>query len=456
MAKVESPQNYSAPYLYCQQIFPISRIIYVLIDIIMRESFLHFLWRWRRFAHHELLTTQGQSIEILHPGEWNTHAGPDFFNARVRLGDTTWAGNVEIHLKSSEWLAHGHQDDPAYDNVILHVVLEEDHPIVLASGQRIPCLELKNRIPANILEIYERLEHERAWIPCETFFTKVPDIVRLNWLDRLMVERLELKTAAIENMLETTGNHWEETFYRLLARNFGLKVNAEPFEALARSLPLFILARHVHNPLQVEALLFGQAGLLQPAFQEEYPKELAREYRFLQHKYQLTPMNAEQWKFLRLRPANFPSIRLAQFSALLLHSTQLFSQVLDAGSLREIEHLFSVEPGAYWLTHFQLDKPSAKGSKMPGRDFIQLLVINTIVPFLFYYGKQKNTPRYQKVALELMEALPAESNTILDGWHDLGVTARHAYQSQALIHLKTRYCDVKRCLECAIGNAILR
>lgn len=422
----------------------------------MRESFLHFLWRWRRFAHRDLLTTQGQSLEILHPGDWNTHAGPDFFNARLRLDDTIWAGNVEMHLKASEWMAHGHQNDSAYDNVILHVVLEEDQPVVLASGQRIPCLELKNRIPANILETYQRLEHERSWIPCESFFTQTPDIVRLNWLDRLLVERLEQKTAAIAAMLETTGNHWEETFYRLLARNFGLKVNAEPFEALARSLPLSMLARHLHHPLQIESLFLGQAGLLQVVFQETYPNELAREYRFLQHKYQLTPMNPEQWKFLRLRPANFPSIRIAQFSALILQSTQLFSQILEAGSLREIEHLFTVEPGEYWLTHFQLDRPSVKRNKTPGRDFIHLLVINTIVPFLFYYGKLKNADRYQKKAFEMLESLPAESNAILDGWRDLGAEAKHAYQSQALIHLKTRYCDAKRCLECAIGNAILK
>ncbi len=422
----------------------------------MRESFLHFLWRWRRFHLHALCTTQGQTLEILHPGEWNTDAGPDFFNARIRLGDTVWAGNVEIHLRASEWLLHGHQNDPAYDNVVLHVVLEEDRPVLHASGERIPCLELKERIPANILQTYQRLEQERAWVPCEKFFTQTPDIVRLNWLDRLLVERLEQKTEAIAALLKATGNHWEEAFYRLLARNFGLKVNAEPFETLASSLPLSILAKHKSNAFQVEALLFGQAGLLEQTHQEPYPAALAKEYRFLQHKYQLTPLDGKQWKFLRLRPANFPSVRLAQFSALLYRSTPLLSQILEAESLREIEHLFAVEPGEYWRTHFQLDKPSAKRSKTPGRDFIHLLTINTIVPFLFHYGQQKNTERYQKRALQLLEALPAESNALLDGWRELGITARHAYQSQALIHLKTRYCDAKRCLECAVGNAILK
>lgn len=422
----------------------------------MRESFLHFLWRWRRFHLHALHTTQGQTLEILHPGEWNTHAGPDFFNARIRLGDTLWAGNVEIHLRSSDWLLHGHQRDPAYDNVVLHVVLEEDLPVIHDSGERIPCLELKDRIPANILQTYQRLEQERAWIPCESFFMQTPDIVRLNWLDRLLVERLEQKTEAIAALLEATGNHWEEAFYRLLARNFGLKVNAEPFEMLATSLPLSVLAKHRSNAFQVEALLFGQAGLLAAEFQEDYPASLAKEYRFLQHKYQLTPLEGKQWKFLRLRPANFPSIRLAQFSALIHRSAPLLSQILEVSSLRQVEHLFSVEPGEYWLTHFQLDKSSAKRSKAPGRDFIHLLTINTIVPFLFHYGKQKQTERYQKRAMHLLESLPAESNAILDGWHTLGIEARHAYQSQALLHLKTRYCDAKRCLECALGNAILK
>ena len=260
-------------------------------------------------------------------------------------------------------MLHGHQDDPAYDDVILHVVFEEDRPVVHPSGERIPCLELKDRIPANILETYQRLEHERAWIPCESFFTQTPDIVRLNWLDRLLVERLEQKTEAIATLLEATGNHWEEAFYRLLARNFGLKVNADPFEMLAASLPLSILAKHKNNAFQIEALLFGQAGLLDPAMQEPYPAALAKEYRFLQNKYKLTPLDGKQWKFLRLRPANFPSVRLAQFSALLHRSTPLLSQILEAASLREIEHLFTVEPGEYWQTHFQLDKPSQKRSK---------------------------------------------------------------------------------------------
>lgn len=422
----------------------------------MRESFLHFLWRWRRFDARQLATTGGQPIEILHPGEWNTHAGPDFFNARLRIGDTLWAGNVEMHLRASEWLAHDHHTDPAYDNVVLHVVLEEDQPVVRPSGERIPCLELKERIPPAIRTTWERLEHERAWIPCRSFFKNVPDIVRLNWLDRLLVERLEQKTAAVADALAATDNHWEEAFYRLLARNFGLKVNAEPFEALARSLPLLILAKHKNDPKQVEALLFGQAGLLDGPFRDEWPAALAQEYRFLRHKYNLVPLAAAQWKFLRLRPANFPTVRLAQFVALVHQSAHLFSKTIEAQNLRELEHLFDVQAGEYWHTRFQFDTPSVRRPKHPGRDFVHLLIINTIAPFLFHYGKTRDQELYQKRALALLESLPPESNAIIDGWAELGVPARHAYQTQALIHLKTRYCDEKRCLECAIGNAILK
>ncbi len=422
----------------------------------MRESFLHFLWRWRRFDAQNLTPTDGQALEIQHPGEWNDHAGPDFFNARLRIGDTTWAGNVEMHLRASEWLAHRHSDDAAYDNVVLHVVFEDDQPIARASGERIPCLELKGRIPAKILENYQRLEHERAWIPCQSFFKNIPDIVRLNWLDRLLVERLEQKTAAVAEMLAATENHWEEAFYRLLARNFGLKVNAEPFEALARSLPLLTLAKHKNDLKQVEALLFGQAGFLEETFKDEWPKALAQEYKFLKHKYDLAPMAASQWKFLRLRPANFPTVRLAQFAALVHQSAHLFSKILEAKNLRELENLFDVQPGDYWLTHFQFDKPSVKRPKHLGRDFVHLLIINAIAPFLFHYGKTREQEEFQKRALRLLEELPPEANAIVDGWADLGVSAKNAYQTQALIHLKTRYCDAKRCLECAIGNAILK
>jgi len=361
-----------------------------------------------------------------------------------------------MHLKASEWLAHRHDEDRAYDNVVLHVVLVVDKFIHLSSGECLPALEMRDRIPPKILEKYLRLEEEKAWIPCQSFFRQVPEIVRLNWLDRLMVERFEQKTEAVAEALAATGNHWEEAYYRLLARNFGLKVNAEPFDMLARSLPLLTLAKHKNNLFQLEALLFGQAGKLDADFKDDYPNALAKEYRHLAHKYNLTPMAGSVWKYLRLRPANFPTVRIAQLAAQIHRSEHLFRQTLEAETLRTLEHLFDAQASDYWQTHYQFDKKALPRPRMPGKDFIRLLLINTIAPMLFHYGKMNQLPDFQDKAMRWLEELPPETNTVLDGWHVMGVKSRNAYQSQALLHLKTRYCDAKRCLECAVGGAILK
>lgn len=422
----------------------------------MREDFLHFLWRWRRFEMLDLRTTAGEPLEILHPGELNTHAGPDFFNARLRLSNTLWAGNVEIHRKASDWLAHRHDLDPAYDNVVLHVVFEEDQPLKRNNGTALPCLELQGRIPPKLLDKYQRLQNERAWIPCAASYASIPEIVRNNWLDRLLVERLEQKTAEIALVVEACAQHWEEAFYRILVRNFGLKVNAEPFEALARNLPLRLLSKHQDQIFQLEALLFGHSGLLAEPCGEEYPKSLAREYRFLQHKYGLTPMLPGQWKFFRLRPAGFPTVRLAQLAALLHGEANLFSQVLATRNTEELEQLFTVAPGEYWRTHFRFDKTTPPRDKPLGREFVHLLLINTVAPFLFHYGRVKGLPELQDRALQVLETLPSESNQVVASWLELGQCSGSAARSQALLQLKTHYCTASRCLECAIGTAILR
>jgi predicted component of type VI protein secretion system len=429
----------------------------IIVHTPLKESFLHFIWRWRRFDGADLRTTAGEAVDIVHPGEPNDHAGPDFFNARVRIGDTLWAGNVEMHVLASEWTAHGHQTDNAYQNVVLHVVWKEDHPVLRSDGTPIPCLALEGRVPLRVLHTYEQLLHNQAWIPCASLFPTVPSIIRLNWLDRLLVERLEQKTSAIAQLLSESENHWEAAFYHSLARNFGLKVNAEPFEALARSLPLTVPGRHKNDLLQLEALLFGQAGMLENVvFTEAYPQQLQQEYQHLKNKYSLVPLAVHQWKFARLRPANFPTVRIAQFAALIHQSAHLFSKVLETMEIRALFHLFEVAPGSYWDTHYQLDKASIKREKRLSRDFTELLVINTIAPFLFHYGKAKDDEEYQKRAFYLLEQLPAEENTIVEGWKALDLVCRNAYQSQSAIHLKTRYCDPKRCLSCAIGNALLK
>ena len=422
----------------------------------MREDFLHYLWRMKRFDLSDLHTTEGESLHIQQFGTHNTHAGPDFLNARVQIGDTLWAGNVEIHVNASEWNAHGHQTDKAYDNVILHVVLEEDAPILRPGGQRIPCLELRRRIPAGLQATYLKLLHNEHWIPCQHHFYTVSEMTKNLWLDRMLVERLERKTALIAEVLQQSQNNWEETFYRFLARNFGLKVNAFPFEMLAQSLPLLTLAKHKNNPVQTEALLFGQAGLLDEEFTDEYPRQLQKEYNFLRKKHGLSPIPAQSWRFLRMRPANFPSIRLAQFSGLIQQSVHLFSKILEADTVKEIENLFSVGLSDYWRTHYVFDKVSEERGKTLGKSTVHLFIINTIVPFLFLYGNEKADESYKEKAFRLLEELKPENNTIIKGWKKLGMQPASAYTTQALLELKNEYCDKKRCLECAVGNKILR
>ncbi len=422
----------------------------------MKEDFLHFLWRTRRFDPSNLTTTEGESIQILHPGEHNTHAGADFSNARLRIGETIWAGNVEMHMRSSDWLRHRHQHDRAYGNVILHVVLEDDQPILREDGSRIPCLEMKKRVPPRLAGSYQKLLHNEHWIPCQHFFYAVPDMTKNLWLDRLLVERLEHKTEAMRHALAQNGNDWEETFYQFVARNFGLKVNAEPFEALAKSLPQKILAKHKDNLLQIEALLFGQAGLLEADFEEDYPNALKKEYHFLQKKYRLMSLDAMMWKFLRLHPANFPTIRLAQFARLVCRSAHLFSKILEVETQADVDRLFEAKLDGYWLTHYTFGNVSTKRNKSLGKDAVRLLTINTIVPFLFLYGDMRGEEEFKNKAVGLLEALPAEKNSIISGWEKLGMESKSAYQTQALLQLKNVYCDGKRCLECAIGGAILK
>jgi len=422
----------------------------------MREDLLHYLWRTRRFEVTNLHTTQGEPLHILQPGTHNTNGGPDFTDARLRIGDTTWAGNVEMHLLASDWRRHGHQHDRAYDNVILHVVLEEDEPILRANGERIPCLEMRQRIPQKLAATYQKLLHNEHWIPCQHHFAAVPAMTKNLWLERLLVERLEHKTQAIAQALERNGNNWEETFYQMLARNFGLKTNAEPFELLARSTPLLTLTKHKNSLLQMEALLFGQSGLLEREFEDAYPNQLKQEYTFLQKKYNLTPLLGESWQFLRMRPASFPTIRIAQLATLLFQTNHLFSKMLAAADVVELENMFELKLSNYWLTHYVFDKESKRSPKQLGKSTIHLFIINTIAPFLFLYGKHRSEAHFQDRALALLEAVPAEKNRIIRQWQALGLAPNSAYQTQALLQLKNQYCDQKRCLDCAIGNAILK
>jgi Protein of unknown function (DUF2851) len=427
------------------------------MSLIIHEDLLHYAWRHRRFDATNLETTQHQSIEILTIGTNNPYNGPDFFNARLRIDDTIWAGNVEMHVLASDWNAHKHSDNEAYNNVILHVVWEEDAVIIGKDGQAIPCIELSNRIDSQLITIYKKLIFNELRIPCFHHFAEVSDITKQMWLERLLIERIEQKTEKILPSLTSSHDNWEETFYRALAANFGTKPNQVPFEAVANALPLQILAKHKHNFFQIEALFFGQAGFLEEEFTEEYPKKLQAEYRYLRAKWQLAPaLTKAQWHFRSLRPANFPTIRLAQFAVLVDKSIHLFSKILEAETVQTLQTLLKVALSDFWLTHYTFEKTSKSIRKTLGKDTIELLIINTIVPFLFLYGKKRGNDALKERAITFLETTSPEKNSIIETWEALAVQPKSAADTQALLQLKNNYCDKKRCLECAIGHSILK
>ena len=421
----------------------------------MKEELLHYVWRMRLFTPTALYTTSGQAVTILQTGEYNTDAGPDFLNAKVKIEDTLWVGNIEMHIATSDWLKHKHSEDRAYDNVILHVVYEEDIPIYRPDGQALPCLELKRCISPRLKAHYLRLIHNSSWIACQAQISTVTDITRDLWLNRLAIERMEEKAMQIQERLKANTGDWETTFYQLLARSFGGKVNADPMEELAKRTSLSIIGKHRARLFQLEALLFGQSGLLQEERKDAYPQQLKKEYAFLSKKYSLVAISAINWKFLRLRPANFPTIRIAQFATLLYQTRHLFSKALSAQNITELENIFDVKLSNYWQHHYTFDKESSKIQKALGKSTIHLIIINTIIPFLFVYGKYRGETALQDRALLFLESLPPENNQIIRKWAGLGISAPSALQSQALLQLKKRYCTPKRCLSCAMGNAIL-
>lgn len=408
------------------------------------------------FDNKELQTTSGEEIKILKAGEHNSDSGPDFFNARIKIGATEWAGNVEIHSRSCDWHKHKHTTDKTYDNIILHVVHEADEKLFRKSGEEIPTLELKDKIPQNIYGKYLQFKSNKDWIPCEKQISSVDKFTLSNWLDRLLVERLERKSKTITDSLRQNKNNWEETFYQMLARNFGQKINSEPFELLAKALPVSVLAKHKNNLLQIEALLLGTAGMLKRDFKDNYPNELKKEFKFLKSKFKLNPIDSSLWKFMRLHPPNFPTIRISQFANLIYKSSHLFSKILEAGSVKQIISLFETETTEYWQTHYRFDKLSPRRKKKLGSDSINTIIINTIVPFLFIFGKEKSEEKYYDRALSFLEKLSPENNSIISKWKSIGVPAKSSYETQALLQLKNEYCSKKRCLECSVGNALLK
>ncbi|MCE5330525.1 MAG: DUF2851 family protein [Bacteroidales bacterium] len=419
----------------------------------MKESILHYIWQQKLFTAHSLHTTDGEAVEVIDVGKLNTDAGPDFFNAKVRIGNTLWAGNVEIHTRASEWYKHNHQHDKAYDSVILHVVKYADTPVSRSDGETIPQLELV--YPLRIEENYEKLISGRKWIPCSEKIADIPAIFIQSWKTALLTERLEQKMTAIQQLLNESNQHWEEAFYITLARSFGFGANSQAFEMLAKSLPLTALGKHKNHLFQIEALLFGQAGFLDGELLDEYGLQLKKEYDFLKIKFGLQPINVEQWKLLRLRPDNFPQIRIAQFAALVHGSSKLFSHILERPELEYLNGIFKTEPSDYWKTHYLFGHESPQKSKKLGKDSINSILINTVVPFLFCYATQKGNQDLKDKSIQLLEQIPAEKNAIVSGWQNTGLKVENAFDSQALLQLKKRYCDEKKCLRCRIGHKAL-
>lgn len=423
----------------------------------MNEAFLSYLWKFRLYKNENLQTTEGESIEVLQTGEQNHQSGPDFFNAKIKIGNTIWAGNVEIHTIASDWLKHQHQTDDAYDNVILHLVYEPDIAIKRKDGTNIPTLSLFKRIPPMLHQNFLYLDSSKDWIPCQEQITQIDNFTISTWLDRLLIERLERKINPILQVLQKNQNSWETTFYYFLARTFGGKVNSAPFQLLSKSLPMTVLAKHKNQLFQIEALLFGQSGLLNnKTFEEDYPNALLKEYRFLQKKFNLTPLQGHSWKFARMRPPNLPTIRIAQFATLIHQSSSLFSKVLATQKLTDFYHLFEVQLSDYWLTHYVFDKTSKQRNKSLGKSTINSILINTVVPMLFVYGKKQGEHDFSDRALKLLEELQAEKNSIIEKWTALGLKPKNAFESQSLLQLKNEYCSQKRCLECVIGNKLIR
>ena len=421
----------------------------------MNESLLQFIWQFQYFKTTNLQTTEGEAITLIQPGYINVNQGPDFLNAKVVIGDNTWAGNIELHILTSDWNKHKHSGDKNYSNVILHVVWKNDLAKAAPNQTTIPVLELQHCVSKILLERYDELMNKKTFVPCDNHLPVLDSMKWLAWKERLAVERLQRKSNEILESLTKANNHWEEVFWWKLAGNFGIKVNAEIFENIATSIPVNILAKHKNQIHQLESLLLGQAGLLNHDFEEEYPAMLKKEYLFYQKKYKLIQIPLAPF-FLRMRPANFPTIRLAQLAMLIQHSVHLFSKIKELQTVKEVRELLDVTANDYWHYHYMFDQPTAFHPKKLGLQMIENIIINTIIPILFAHGLFTKNEVIKEKAVKWLFDLGAEKNAITKTWSTLGVTNKNALESQALIELKNSYCKQTRCLECAVGNALMK
>jgi hypothetical protein len=421
----------------------------------MNERLLQFIWQFQYFSRQSLLTTEGEPLLIERPGTWNHHQGPDFSEAVLRIGTTKWVGNVELHLRSSDWQRHQHTGDAHYGNVILHVVWEDDRPVQDGNGHVIPTLVLSNRIPKLLLERYLQMMQTMVAIPCTAFLPVLEELSWGAWKERLAAERLSRKAEQVLVSLRSSNQHWEEVCWWMLASNFGIRVNSALFEQVAKTLPINLLAKHRGQIHQLEALLLGQANLLSAHYEDDYAIMLQREYRFLKKKYQLVPVN-RQPAFLRMRPAAFPTLRLAQLSMLVYHTNGLFTQLKEATDHKSVLAMFMVTANDYWHYHYRFDEATDYQPRHLGRQMAENIMINTVIPLVFAYGLHTGEEAYKEKALQWLYQLPAEYNQLTRGWQRSGIANRSALDSQALIELTNHYCIHRRCLDCAVGNRILK
>jgi hypothetical protein len=421
------------------------------------EEYIHYVWQYGLFQSENLRTKDGDTIEILRPGLHNHDSGPDFSNARIRIGSKEWAGNVEIHFASSDWDMHGHQYDAAYDSVILHVVIHHDKEIRNSKGATIPTFSLSKHLSIDHFRGYEQFLKKKTWVPCQVQVQQVEPIKWTALKERMALERMEKKAERILSRYSQQSKDWEEVTYELLARAFGGKVNSAPFEHLTRVTPLSVLRKHSDACYILDALFLGQAGFISEDLvpEEDYEERLQSDYYFLQHKYDLHPMDKVSWKHARLRPASAPQIRIVQFARLWSQTGSLHALIMDADT-NAIKERFSVELEGYWSEHIAIQKPSSMRKRSVGDSLLDRILINVVAPMRFAYGIQKKEQSYTDSALSLLEDVVAEDNSIIRKWKDLGVEATHALDSQGLLQLKSSRCDEKKCLSCSVGQAILR
>ncbi|WP_223551030.1 DUF2851 family protein [Aestuariivivens sp. NBU2969] len=421
----------------------------------MQEDFLHYLWKYKKIDLHRLKTVQGEVIVVKSVGQHNCNAGPDFFNAQLQIGEQLWAGNVEMHVKSADWFLHNHEKDKTYDNVILHVVWEHDTEVFRSDNTTIPTLQLKDYIRTNVLGNYKALfATKNSWINCENDFHSIDSFLLSNWLERLYFERLERKALTIESLLETSKNDWEAVLFKLLSKNFGLKVNGEAFFSMANATDFSIVRKIQSNQQNLEALFFGQSGLLLDTIENGYYNILVKDYEFLRQKFKLENSKVLPLQFFRLRPSSFPTIRLSQLANLYHLHQNLFSKIIKSTTLNEFYKLLKVATSTYWQSHYTFQRESKPSIKTISKAFVDLLLINTIIPLKYCYAKQQGNPVDDEI-LKLISEIKSEQNSIVEAFQKLNPIVTSALHSQALVQLKTEYCSKNRCLQCAIGNKLL-